>query len=53
MGRGIWKGQHDEDPSAPAGRFIQHKLVCALCRETKLQAKLAWETGQRVSTEVR
>lgn len=53
MGAGVWRGQRGEDPSAPAGRFVQRKQVCALCRETQLQAKLAWETGQPVSTEVR
>lgn len=44
------RGQHGKGPSAPKGWFAQCKQVCALCRGTQLQAKLAWETGQCIST---
>lgn len=47
------RGQHGQGPCAPKGQCAQHKLVCALCRGTQLQAKLAGETGQRISTQVR
>lgn len=49
--------QHQKNPSAAmwphAGGFAWCKLVCATCRETQLQARLAWEMGQHVSIEVK
>lgn len=65
QGHGQWslgwitrtREQHQKNPSAPmwphAGGFAWCKLVCATSRETQLQARLAWETGQHVSTVVK
>lgn len=48
-------GEHSRamTPLSLLGQFVQCKLVCALFREIQLQARQAWEIGQRISTKVR
>lgn len=40
-GTGVQGPWRDKDLSGPTGQFPWCKLVCALCRETQLQVKLA------------